>query len=260
MPINVQGQRINKKGSIIVDSHKKEISKGNISNVGYVRKFGENPVSANGVWETVWDGSNIYVYPPASSGVTITSDSDYDDPDDGDGAQSVHIYGLESGTWALQDEVIAMSGSSIYNYVSLYRAYIIGVGVSGVNVGTISININAVAYAKILPDEGQTLMAVYTIPSGVTGYVDSWRTGVIADESAQVKTADFRLRTRKPNESMRTRDTAGIKDANETHPLEYDMKLTEMTDIWVEAKAGTNSTKVTGGFNIELETNDVVTL
>ena len=257
MSHNAQGIRTNIKGATLFDPYNKEVAKGRVAGVDFVVKFGQNPLTTNGAWETVWDGSNLYPFPSASSGVTIESDSDFDDPDSGDGAQSVHIYGLASGTWALQDEIVAMSGTSVNNYIHIFRAEIDDVGGSGVNVGSVFIKMNAVSVAVIQPDEGQTLMAVYTIPSGTTGYLNRKEASVVADDSAQVKTADFRLRTRFPDKSWRTRDTIGLKDQAVNYLALYPMPVPEMTDITIEANAGTNTTKVTAGFDIELEDNNL---
>ena len=257
MSQNTQGIRTNIKGAVVQDRWDYEVAKGRIAGVSFVSKFGENRTGANGVWETVWDGSVIYPFPTVGSGVIVESDSDFDDPDAGDGAQSVHIYGLASGTWALQDEIIAMSGSSVGDYIRIYRAFVVGVGGSGTNVGNVSVKMNTVEVAKIIADEGQTLMTVYTIPSGSTGFVHRKEAGVMADAGATVKSADFRLRTRIQGEAIRTRDTIGLKDVSVNHDIKYPLELSEMTDIWIDAIANTNSTKVTAGFDIELQDNNI---
>lgn len=264
MSSNTQGIRTNNKGAVVQDRWDYEVAKGRVNGISFVSKFGENRTSANGVWETVWDGSNgIYPFPneDVASGVIITSNSDFDEPADGEGtlagAQSIHIYGLASGTWALQDEVVAMSGTSVKDYIRIFRAFVVGAGVSGTNVGDISIKMNTVEVGKIIADEGQTLMCVYTIASGVTGFIHRKEAGVLADDGATVKTSDFRLRTRIQGEAIRSRDTIGLKDNSVSYDIKYPLELVEMTDIWIDAKTNTNSTKVTAGFDIELQDNDI---
>ncbi len=251
------------KGAVQTEDQRLEVVRGKVNGTGYIRKFGRNPTPASTVAETVWDGSTAGDYPflSAPTKITISSNSDFDgNLPANQGAQSVHIYGLLSGTWALSDEIVAMSGTSVDAYERIYRAHVQVVGLSGVNVGDVLMSgADAVAYAKIFADNGQTHMAVYTIPSGVTGYLDSWRGGVNADNATTVKFGHFDLITRSGTtsgtNSRRIRDTMTIKDDDVTKIMDYPIILKEMCDVWVQFTAGAVNTVATGGFNIRLENN-----
>ena len=253
---------LNEKGAVLIEDQNIEVTRGKVNGVGYVRKFGKNPTPANGVWETLWDGSTAgdYPFPSVHSGVVVTSDSDFDEPLDGAGtlagAQAVHIYGLASGTWALQDEIVPMSGTSVNNYARIFRAYVTTVGVSGANVGNISCKIDGTEIAKIGANNGQTLMAVYTIPSGTTGIMPSAHIGVFADAQSNTKIAEFELISRKQGESRRIRANSGLKDTTLRAFYTFPPVFEEMTDIWIMVKAGVASVIATGGFDIRIEDNE----
>jgi len=255
--------KLNDKGATLIEDQRYDITRGKVNGIDYVRKFGKNPAPANGTPETVWDGSTAGDYPflTAPTAITISSSSDFDgNLPANQGAQTVHIYGLLSGTWKPASEIVAVSGTSVNAYERIYRAHIVTVGNSGVNVGAITMSgADAVAYAQILANNGQTLMACYTIPSGVTGYLDQWKCGVLADNATTAKFGKFDLHTRSGTvsgtEGRRTRDSITLKDDFKIIDYAYPIKITEMHDVWVNFTAGGTSTIATAGFNIRLENN-----
>ncbi len=256
---------LNDKGAIQSEDQRYEVVRGKVNGIGFIRKSGKNSSPASGVAETVWDGSTAGDYPfpseDVASGVIITSDNDADGDDaaSNQGAQSVHIYGLVSGTWALADEIVAMSGTSVNDYIRIYEAHAEIVGTSGTNAGNISVKMNTVEVAKIGARNGQSLMAVYTIPSGVTGYLDEWSANIFADGTVTIKVGNFELLTRSGTESgtqsRRIQDTIGLKDATFSKDMKYPLEISEMTDVWLNIIVDTIEVIVTGGFNIRLENN-----
>jgi hypothetical protein len=246
-----------------------KVAQGEIPQYGYVRKFGHNPAPANGVVETVWDGSNYYPFPASnlSSGVVTVESDVAADSFSGVGMREVKIFGLlysaGADDWTIASETVTMSGTSAITlenqYRRIYRAYNTLVGTFGTNSGTVSIKHNGTDIALIEPSKGQTLMAVFTIPVGYKGSLIKWRSDVVADDNTQVKVAAFDLKTCIRQVSgnldggLRVRDLAGLKDTWTVHPLPFPIQFEEKTDIWIDVTAKSNSTVVTAGFDILLE-------
>ena len=98
-------------------------------------------------------------------------------------------------------------------------------------------------------------MAIFTVPSGTTAFITKWDAGVIADDSAQVKSADFELYTKEIGKSKKVRDAMGLKDNHHIVPYGFPLEVSAMSDIWVEGTAKTNATRITGGFEVEINFN-----
>lgn len=130
--------------------------------LSHVNKFGYTGDDVNGT-STIWDGNGataIYPY-PADGVVSITSTSGSDT------GESVEVQGLDANYDRVTEIInVGSTGSTIFSRV--FRARQCG---TDTNVGTVDLNMNGTLAARILPGNGQTLMAVYTIPAGKTGYL-----------------------------------------------------------------------------------------
>ena len=119
------------------------------------------------------------------------------------------------------------------------------------NVGTITATHNntAAIIAQILPGNGQTLMAIYTIPSNKIGYLHS--INITTEITADV---NVRLRYRDQGQPIRT---GGQIDIDGAHPyidkIDPPQPLSPGADIWIEAQCDATSGGVSARFAIRLE-------
>jgi len=129
-------------------------------------------------------------------------------------------------------------------FLRVYRAYV----ANGTSVtGTISIQQDGVAYAKILPDYQQTLMAVYTIPRGKVGYLVSGNMSVEKNQPVVAK-----LMTRRLGGVLRATGIVTSFGVPFQRVWQIPPVLPEKTDIEIRAKAGA-TTSIAAGFEIVLE-------
>ena len=104
--------------------------------------------------------------------------------------------------------------------------------------------------AHIHPNHGQTLMALYTIPAGKTGYMSNAYV-----TSAAAKTTTFQMFARPFGKSNNLKFNIDIKDADVNHKWNTPLKFDEKTDIWTQAKVDAGTTRVSAGFDLILVDN-----
>lgn len=158
-----------------------EVAKGNIPGHSSVNKFGMNGEVDSGVVADIWDrgstgGTLIWVAPTQSRTHTIASPSPVD-TGGGAGARTVRIWGLVDWDTAEVSEDITMDFASppvtVNSYVIIHRMQVLTKGSNNSNAGiiTATATTDGTVTAQITNGKGQTLMAIYGIPSTQTFYL-----------------------------------------------------------------------------------------
>ena len=152
---------------------------GFFNSVAQQHKFGHNG-DVGATLETLWGEGGIYVYPAAATIMQVSS-SDVDDDLGGSGATTISILGMDANYNEQTEDVILDGQSQVPTakaYLRVYRMKVLTAGASLWNEGTIYIGTGApttgkpsTVYGLIEPFQNQTLMALYTIPTGFRGYV-----------------------------------------------------------------------------------------
>lgn len=224
---------------------------------GQIHKFGAVPAMSQNTNGTIWD-ENDTVYPWStidSNGVlTVTvvepnNESNVSAAHDGD---SVEIQGLD-GDYNLQTETVTISGSSATttnNFKRVFRAQFIAATGFDPNTKRILIKSGGTTVAKILEGLGQTLMSVYTIPAGKTGFL--MRLDVTAQGTA---TGSFKLFARPEGlGSFQLKHVAEVNGVGGPYQLEYPIpqSFPEKTDIDARMHTLSNNGRYTCTFDILL--------
>lgn len=217
-----------------------------------VYKFGFN-TGINTVEETVWDAGGIYSYASTASAANIVSTS-ASDAMAGTGAQKVRIEGLDA-EWKFQSVEVDLNGLGVVStsevWRRIFRAYVTQAGALEVNAGDIIIDTDGVTRAQISIDQGQTLMAVYTVPAGLTGYVVNWSVG--SGASLTNKYLDARLIVRKSTGVIQTKARTTLSNTTIVQPFEKAIIVQSMDDIEIRAHTSSGSDEVSGTFSIVLQ-------
>lgn len=226
-----------------------------LSNSSYsISKFGHNPDVSNAVSigspETVWDGSSEYVFPPDSgTGVQINSD------DNGDN-QEVIIEGLDENFYK-QSWTGNLNGTGNVDvggtWSRVYRAYN---NDSTDFAGDVDIHASgaATSYAKIFSSNNQTLMAVYTVPEGCTGYITKYNLSAQNTSSSSEIGFTAQLKTREYGKTFRVQEITSVSTSSSAKKsLIFPLPLKPKTDVIFNiVSANGNNGSVNASFDASL--------
>lgn len=139
-----------------------------------IEKFGQDPSIATSNF--VWDGSAAWEATTSAQVYNISSGSAEDTNGGGTGMRTVRVIGL-NGSFVEQEEDITLNGATTAattkTYARIHRMYGLTFGSGQTNAGAISAvgATDSSTIAQITAGEGQTLMAIYTIPASKRGYL-----------------------------------------------------------------------------------------
>lgn len=192
----------------------------------HINKFGWHD-TVNTAWKAIWDGSSPYPYTAAATPALLTSTS-VDDT-----GAIIEIQGLDQD-YNLQVENVTVGGDpSTTSFKRIFRM-IVKVPATGLtNVGEISATVDLNVIAVIKAEAGQTLMALYTIPAGYTGYLVKFQGSV-----AKQKEVTFRIKARPFGGAFNVKGQFGTFGVPVTYDYPIPLEFTEKTDIEVQAMAG----------------------
>jgi len=151
-----------------LEDEKIKVSRGMVKGASFIHKFGAVPSLATNTTGTIWD-KNDTVYPWsawATAGIVNIDSSSASDV-----GKSVTIVGLDENYNQISETIVLASqtnNNSSNSFIRVFRSF---VSDGETNVGQISIQRNTTDVAVISAGYGQTLMAVYTVPAGYTGYL-----------------------------------------------------------------------------------------
>ena len=204
------------------------IAEGTVEGYSHINKFGYRDTVPN-TFQTIWDGSTDYVYSPAAP-VNAVADNTGSDNNG-----TVEVEGLDHH-YAPAIETLTIGGSaSTTQFVRIFRAKMIIAATGTRNVDHIRIQNSGVDEAIINPGAGQTLMALYTIPAGKTGYLLKLNGSIDANNDAF-----FRLYARPFGDSFNVKGQFGVFANAFNYDYPVPLKFEEKTDIEVKALSQNN--------------------
>jgi len=144
------------------------ISKGDVIGSSVIHKFGQNDAVGIAAYEDVWDYGGDYSYPAdGTAPVSHIKSSSASD------TEPIEVQGLDiNGDLVVQTKTL--EGTSLAQLVTpLWRVFRKkNVGTSDLVGNVDSVNSgDTIVYSRIQISYNQTLMALYTIPNGFTGYM-----------------------------------------------------------------------------------------
>ena len=219
-----------------------------------VYKFGFNAAITTDE-ETVWDAGGLYSYLSAATAMSIVS-TDANDSLAGSGAQKITLEGLDED-WMPQIVEVEMGGATPATteetFIRVYRAYVTQAGAGEVNAGDITISGGGSVRAQLSEGQGQTLMAVYTVPAGYTGYITGWTFS--SGATASNKYLDGRLIVRSNDGIIRTKARTTIANTTMIQDFDKATKVNEKDDVEVRAVTSSGTDAVSGTFTMLMSRN-----
>ena len=240
-----------------------EISAGEkvlLSRISHVNKFGRNPDIAIGVREEIWEGSVAYVYPTTATITHIRSAVNSADTR----GKTIEIQGLDA-SWNLvvqtKDTNAANSTTEVELDTPLIRVFRMKVLENvvldqNIWIGATGVNAN-LTKAIIVAGNNQTLMAIYTIPNGKTGYLTNWYASVNPASNLDPTSMPISVWARDNDNGYekQVKHVTGLISGHVQHNYEPYNKFTQKTDIFMTATPVGKAADVSGGFDIILVDN-----
>ena len=214
-----------------------QVARGQISFHYDLHKFGFNPDVDNSL-ETVWAEGGLYSYLSAATVLKVSSSST-DDTSAGTGARTVQLYGLDADYNEI-NETVTLNGQTAVNttnsFLRINRMVVRTAGTGGTNAGviyagtgTVTTGVPANKYATIAIGDGQSLMALWTVPAGFTLYI--YQTDVTVATTQNNKYATISLVARPLGEVFQVKDRFVKAESQTTIEYAFPLKFEEKTDI-----------------------------
>ena len=222
-----------------------QVVRNQIENHKTVFKFGFNP-DVDSAEETIWDVGGIYAYPSSAVAMTVTTDAGTPANDNG---VKVIVFGLDEDYNEVNDEVTlagAGTATTTQTFFRVFRAYVSG---SQAPTGNLNITNGGTTYARITLNENQTLMALWTVPAGYTGFLDHVNIATGTTNANQYVTAQIVQRTQGGVFRVMMKQTlssGGVAD----FLLRYPIEISEKTDLEVRAESSGSNNLISANFSI----------
>ena len=226
------------------------IGLGDIPGTSQVHKFGAVPAMSNNTSGTIWDvNDTFYPWSSFSTAFALTIPA-VNASDDG---KDVTIIGLDASYNEISEEITVSSSASVTTtntFIRVYRAYVSG---GGTNVANINMQIFGTTVCRINAGKGQTLMAIYTVPAGYTGYIMQGTATCQygADATGDMFVRYFGQTAFRVGHSFEFSGAGGQYFYKFTVPV----VIPEKSDIDIRASVRSNNARLTAAFDIILVEN-----
>jgi hypothetical protein len=248
------------------------IAKGEVTGSTFIHKFGNAPDfdTTDGI-VTVWDGADDgginamhYTYSSTADIDSLSSNSALD-------TIQVEVQGLDSNYDLLIQTITLQGQTTVVLPTAFIRVFRIKNINSSDNVGYVYCYVNGTATtagtpnvpanvrAVVQPGNNQTLMAIYTVPAGKTGYMRDW----YANIAGANKTSNYpvEIRVRPFGQVFQLKHVSALAETGSSsiqHNYSEPEVFGEKTDVEIRVSAsatGVTGTSISAGFDIVLVDN-----
>jgi len=225
------------------------VAKGQFDDITHIHKFGAVPAMSQNTSGTIWDVNDTdYPWSAFDTAGTLSIPA-VNASDDG---KSVVLMGLDNDYLELTETVtVSSSGATTttQSFKRIFRAYV--TNGSATNVGDIVVQKGGTTVATIKAGKSQTLMAVYTVPAGKTGYLTQ---GVCTCQAGADATGDMFVRYF-GQDSFRVGHTFEVSGSGGEYQYTFGVpvKIPAKSDIDVRCTVRSNNARVTAAFDIILD-------
>lgn len=228
------------------------VSRGKVRGASMLHKFGAVPSMSQNATGSVWDKNDtLYPWSAFNTAGVITSSI----ANASDNGKQVTVLGLDSNYNEASEIFTLSSTATVSGTVSFKRVFRAYVSTGTDNVGDINFTKNGSDVLRITAGKGQTLMAIYTVPSGKTGYLYQ---GTCTAQSGSDATGNMFVRYF-GQDAFRIGHTFEVSGAGGQYLYDFSfpIQIPEKSDIDVRITARTNNGRYTAAFDMLLITNDL---
>lgn len=229
------------------ENFKLNVSRGKVRGASTVHKFGAVPALSQNTTGTIWD-KNDTVYPwSAFDTAGVITAAIANASDDG---KVVTVIGLDADYNEVSETFTLSSTATVAGTVSFKRVFRAYVSTGTNNVGDVTFTKNGTDVLRITATKGQTLMAIYTIPAGKTGYLyrGVCTAQASADGSGHMFVRYFGQTAFRIAHSFEVAGVGGQYD----YDFSFPQRIPEKSDIDVRMTTRTNNGRYTAAFDLLL--------
>ena len=228
------------------------VARGKTRGASQIHKFGATPSQSINTTATVWDkGDTLYPWSAFdTAGVLVVAQVGASD-----NGKTLTVQGLD-GDFNLVSENFTLSSSGTVTGTQTFKRVYRGFLTDGNNVGQINVSRGGTQVLRILADAGQTLMAVYTVPAGYTGYLYH---GNCTAQSGADATGFMYVRYNTVGTTFKVGHTFEVSGDGGPYDYKFSFpqELAEKTDIDVRLTTRSNNGRFTAAFDILLIKNEL---
>ena len=235
-----------------------QVARGQISYHKTIFKFGFNG-DVDNLLETIWAEGGLYSYLSAASVLKVSSSSTAD-TSAGTGARTVELYGLDADYNEI-NEVITLNGQTSVDttqeFLRINRMLIRSAGSGGTNAGvvyagtgTVTTGVPANKYATVAIGDGQSLMALWTVPLGYTAY--AYQTDITVATTQNNKYATIHFVARPFGEVFQVKDKFVKSESSNNQEYRIPLKFEEKTDLEFRAIGDSAGADIAIGAGVDI--------
>ena len=229
------------------------VSRGKVRGASQIHKFGATPSQSINTTASVWDiEDTLYPWDAFDTpGVLVAAQVGA-----GDNGKVVTIQGLDENYEPVSEDFTLSSTGTVTGTQTFKRVYrgFVSSG-SGENVGQLNFSRGSKQVLRIIAGAGQTLMSIYTVPAGYTGYLYQ---GVATAQSGADATGFMYVRYNSIATIFRVGHTFELTGGGEyTYKFSFPQEMPEKTDIDVRLTTRSNNGRFTAAFDILLIKNEL---
>jgi hypothetical protein len=216
-----------------------------------VHKFGAVPAMSVNQTGTIWDVNDTEYPWSAFASAGVLSVPAVNASDNG---KTITIIGLDASFFEITEDVTVSSSGAVSTtkeFIRVYRAFV--TDASETNVANINVNKGATTVLRITAGKGQTLMAIYTIPDGYTGYMVKG-TATCQDDADATGNMFIRYFG---SSAFRVGHSFEVSGSGGQYLYEFGIpiRIPAKSDIDVRASVRSNNARITAAFDLILERN-----
>ena len=229
------------------------VSRGKVRGASQIHKFGATPSQSTNTTATIWDKEDT-LYPWSAfdtAGVLVAAQVGADD-----NGKVVTIVGLDSNWDIIEEDFTLSSAGTVTGTKTFKRVYRGYVKTGDTNVGQLNFSRGGTQVLRITAGLGQTLMSIYTVPNGYTGYLYQ---GVCSAQSGADATGFMMIRYNTVGQAFRVGHTFEVSgDGGEYfYKFAFPQEIPEKSDIDLRLTTRSNNGRYTAAFDILLIKNEL---
>jgi len=228
------------------------VARGKVRGASTIHKFGATPSQSTNTTATVWDkGDTLYPWSAFNTpGVLVGAQVGAND-----NGKVVTIIGLDSN-WDLIEEDFTLSSTGTVTGTKIFKRVFRGYVKTGdTNVGQLNFSRGGVQVLRINAGLGQTLMTVYTVPNGYTGYLYQ---GIASAQAGADATGFMYVRYNTIGQAFRVAHTFEFSGSQDYfYKFAFPQELPQHSDIDIRLTTRSNNGRYTAAFDLLLIKNEL---